>query len=87
MTAHEKFNSLPGATHKTRKGWDKDLMDLDAKSDRGTCKLACNKENELLIGQWNDNKVVNLCSSVNEIGLSAIHQQVGSERKEHVWHC
>ena len=82
MAAREKFNCLSGATHKTRKGWDKDLMNLDTKSDRGTCKPAYDKENEILIGQWNDDKVVNFCSSVNEIGLGTIRRQVGSEKKE-----
>ena len=70
MAAREKFNChASGTARKIRKGWDKDLMNLDTKSDRGTCKPAYDKENEILIGQWNDDKVVNFHSSVNEIGL------------------
>ena len=57
-------------------------MNLNTNSERGTLKLAYDKENEELIGQGNDNKVANFCSALNEIGTGTTRRQVGSKKRE-----
>ena len=83
VAAREKFNChMSGTTRKMRKGWDKELLNLDTKSERGTLKLVHDKKNEALIGQWTDNKVANFCSALNEIGTGTTRRQVGSKKRE-----
>ena len=57
-------------------------MKLSDKSGRGSCVLAFDKVNQVIIGQWNDNKVVNFVSTLNDGGLGTIRRRVHSEKKE-----
>ena len=42
--------------------------------------MAYDKQNEVLIGQWNDNKVVNFSTTLNEAGIGTVLRRVGSAR-------
>lgn len=83
VACRERFNCyLSGTCRTNRVGWMKEMMDLSKKSDRGACKLLYNKENKVIIGQWNDNKVVNFVSTLNDCGLGTVKRQVGSNKIE-----
>ena len=41
-------------------------MNLDKKSDRGSFLLRYDKVNQLLAGQWNDNKIVSFLTTLPE---------------------
>lgn len=87
LAARDKFCCyVSGTTRIKRKGWDKSLMNLSSiKKDeltRGKCKLAYDFQNEVLIGQWNDNKVVNFCSSANDIGIGTVKRRMGPTRND-----
>ena len=49
-----------------RKGWDEEMMSMDDKKkhDQGATKLAFDAENQVLLGQWHDNKVVDSAQSM-----------------------
>lgn len=42
--------------------------------------MAYDAANEILIGQWRDNKVVQFVSSTNEGGLGVVKRRIGSQR-------
>lgn len=71
---------MSGTCRANRVGWDKSTMDLTKLDNRGTCKLAYNAANEILIGQWRDNKVVQFASLTNEGGLGTVKRRIGSQR-------
>jgi hypothetical protein len=71
-----------GTVRKNRKGWDKKLMNLTPKSDRGTCKLSADKINRVLAAQWVDSKVVNVVSSYCDTSIGTVFPRVGQSRKE-----
>jgi hypothetical protein len=84
VTLQEQFNCyLTGTCRGNRKGWDKDIMNLSKKDDRGKIVMAYDMTNGVLIGQWNDNKVVGFCSSLNEGGMGTAKRRVGSERLDY----
>lgn len=60
----------------------KDEMNLSKKTDRGSCKMLYDKEDKVLIGQWNDNKVVNFVSMLNDGGIGCVKCQVGNTKIE-----
>ena len=69
-----------GTIRKNRKGWDKDLMDLSKKSDRGSYLLKYDKSNGILAGQWNDSKVVAFISTLCEYDIVAVKRRIKRER-------
>ena len=67
VVLRDHFNAYSAGTCRQNcKGWDKALMNLTKQEPRGTSKVAYDKQNEVLIGQWNDNKVVNFSTTLNE---------------------
>ena len=58
-------------------------MTLKKADPRGSCKLAYDKHNEVLIGQWNDNKVVNFSTALNEAGIGKVLRRIRSARNEY----
>jgi hypothetical protein len=88
VAAREKFSCyISGTTRTKRKGWDKAIMNLSSvrknELSQGQCNLAYDYQNEILIGQWHDNKIVNFCSSANDIGLGTVKRCSGSTRDEY----
>jgi hypothetical protein len=55
-------------------------MNMNSKAVRGSTLMAYDKTNAILIGQWNNNKIVGFCSSLNECGMGTAKQRVGSNR-------
>ena len=47
-------------------------MTLKKADPRGSCKLAYDQHNEVLIGQRNDNKVVNISTTQNKAGIGKV---------------
>jgi Transposase IS4 len=66
---------------KNRKGWPKDIMDLNNKAGRGTLKMAHCPERNLAAFQWCDSKVVNCVSSYLNFGVSNVERQIGSNKR------
>jgi Transposase IS4 len=69
-----------GTCHRRRKGWAKDILTLKKTAKRGAIKFAYNKVQRILLFQWNDNKVVNGCSSVINSSVGTVERQVGSRK-------
>jgi len=67
-----------------RKGWRPDLMDLVKKdTERGEYKLAHDKHNKIVIGQWRDSKVVGFVSSIKSLKIG-IRRRQGNKRDKHM---
>ena len=71
-----------GTVRVNRVGWSKSLMNLKkTKTNRGTMKLAHDKVNGVIIGQWVDSKVVNFVSTYENIGTGQVRRQVGPNKE------
>jgi Transposase IS4 len=61
LLLRQKFKILStGTCRKNRKGWDRTVMNLEKKQQRGTYKFSIDKDNKVLCCQWVDSKVVNV---------------------------
>lgn len=81
VACRDKFNTyMSGTCRANRVGWEKEGMDLKKTSERGSSKMMYDSANEILIGQWRDNKVVQFVSSTNEGGLGKVKRQIGSQK-------
>jgi Transposase IS4 len=77
----QKFKILSSGTcRQNRKGWDKELMNLNKKDGRGKYKLTVDKDNRVMCAQWVDSKVVNCVSSILSSEIQEVHRQVGSKK-------
>ena len=73
---------LLSTSRQKRKGWDKDLMTLTKNdTERGDYLLAYDKDNDVIIGQWRDSKVVNFVTTVKDFTIGTAKRQVGSQQK------
>ena len=54
---------------KNRKGWDEDMMRMMKAGDRGQADLFCCKLNDVIVHQWQDSGVVNVCSTTFDVWL------------------
>ena len=70
-----------GTLRKNRKGWDKDLMNMLKTGDRGESSLYFCQTNDIAIVQWRDSKVVNVCSSMLDLGVDECRRQIGSTKQ------
>ena len=70
-----------GTLRKNRKGWDKELMNMMKTGERGEYVLCFCHTNDVIIAQWRDSKVVNVCSSVLDLGIGECSRQIGSTKK------
>ena len=66
---------------KNRKGWDKQVMNLQKSSARGSTLVKYDHVNKLLAVQWNDSKVVSVLSSLGVYGSVSVRRRVGREIK------
>ena len=57
---------MVGTMRKNRIGWDKEKMNLDKQSERGSSLLRYDKVNQLRAGQWHDNKIVSFLTTLPE---------------------
>lgn len=55
-------------------------MNLKKTANRGTVLMAYDKVNQVIIGQWRDNKVVNFVSTVDDSGLTTVKRQSGATK-------
>ncbi len=55
---------------------------FEKKGERGECLTKYDPVNEILFGQWRDNKVVSFVSSLPLVGEELITQRCGREVKE-----
>jgi hypothetical protein len=77
-----RFNVMTVGTCRTnRKGWPKEIMNLDRTTSRGSFKIAHCQRAGLVAIQWWDNRAVNCVSSYLDYGLSSVQRQVGLEKK------
>jgi len=58
-----------GTLRKNRKGWDEDMMRMMKAGDRGQADLFCCKLNDVIVHQWQDSGVVNVCSTTFDVWL------------------
>ena len=78
-----KHNILAvGTIRVNRKYWSKEIMNLSKKSDRGSYLMKYDKDNEILAGQWNDNKVVPFISTLCEYNIVKVKRRVKREKIE-----
>ena len=70
-----------GTVRSNRKGWEKDLLGVFKANERGTYKMAYDETNEVLIIEWKDSKVVNVCSTLGVHSDEPITRQVGATKK------
>jgi hypothetical protein len=63
----------------------KEVMNLNGKEGRGTCKMALCRETNIAAFQWLDSKIVNCVSSYLDFRMSRIERQIGAQRKS--FHC
>ena len=70
-----------GTTRQNRKGWNKVIMSLTVKADRGTLVCKYDPNNQLLFIQWKDNRVVNLISSLGDYGITTVTRRIGLEER------
>ena len=71
-----------GTTRQNRIGWPKELMNMSKKAPRGTNKTLYDKTNNILVGQWKDNKVVCYTSTLSVSGLVPSTRRVGANKEE-----
>jgi len=69
-----------GTLRKNRKGWDKDMMKMTKTGDRGEADLFCCRLNDVIICQWRDSRVVNVCSTILDLRMGECHRQIGSNK-------
>jgi Transposase IS4 len=83
LVLREKFKILSSGTCRSnrRKGWNKVLLNLEKKEQRGTYKFVADENNKVICCQWVDSKVVNCVSSILSTEVGEIHRQVGSTKK------
>jgi Transposase IS4 len=82
LILRQKFKIMSSGTcRKNRKGWNKDLMNLEKKDGRGTYKFSVDKSNKIVCCQWVDSKVVNCVSSCVTSEVEEVKRQVGSTKK------
>ena len=68
-----------GTVRMNRKGMDKEIFNMKAGDERGKCKVYYDDVNKLLVVQWNDNKVVTILSTIDEMGKVDIKRRVGKD--------
>ncbi len=70
-----------GTTRQNRIGWNKQLMNLTVKDERGSLIRKYDPNNHILFIQWKDNKVVNVISSLGDSGITTVTRRIGSEER------
>eukprot|EP00956_Cyclotella_meneghiniana_P008474 scaffold11429_cov48-Cyclotella_meneghiniana.AAC.4 len=76
----EKYQILACGTIRTnRVGWNTRLMNVQKSDVRGTSLLKYDSMNQILFGQWKDNKVVSFISSRGKFGMTKIQRRVGPD--------
>ena len=78
-----KHNILAvGTIRGNRKYWNKEIMNLSKKSKRGSYLVKYDRDNEILAGQWNDNKVVPFISTLGEYDIVKVKRRVKKKKIE-----
>jgi hypothetical protein len=81
MLLQEKYQILACGTIRTnRVGWNTRLMNIQKSDIRGTSLLKYDSTNQILFGQWKDNKVVSFISSLGTFGMTKIQRRVGPDK-------